>query len=85
MYANQLFIWIGFTPNNSNNFVTKSKESTTNNKIENIEKNYYYNKFKKKNGKFNQVGECGIFDQNRTEKNKVKISEWKERTWLNAP
>ena len=40
-----------------------------------FEKNYYYNKFKKKNGKFNQVGECGIFDQNRTEENKVKISK----------
>ena len=40
-----------------------------------FEKNYYYNKFENEDGKFNQVGECGIFDQNRTEKNKVKISE----------
>ncbi|MFS9256929.1 hypothetical protein QM458_08855 [Streptococcus infantis] len=40
-----------------------------------FEKNYYYNKFENKNGKFNQVGECAIFDQNRTEKNKVKISK----------
>ena len=39
-----------------------------------FEKNYYYNKFENKNGKFNQVGQCGIFDQNRTEENKVKIS-----------
>ena len=37
-------------------------------------KNYYYNKFENENGKFNQVGECAIFNQNRTEKNKVKIS-----------
>ena len=40
-----------------------------------FEKNYYYNKFENEDGKFNQVGECGIFDQNRTEKNKVKISK----------
>lgn len=37
-----------------------------------LEKNYYYNKFENEDGKFNQVGECGIFDQNRTEKNKEK-------------
>ena len=40
-----------------------------------FEKNYYYNKFENEDGKFNQFGECGIFDQNRTEKNKVKISK----------
>ena len=40
-----------------------------------FEKNYYYNKFENKDGKFNQVGKCAIFDQNRTEKNKVKINK----------
>ena len=37
-------------------------------------KNYYYNKFKNENGKFEQ-SQYAIFDQNRTEKNKVKISK----------
>ena len=37
-----------------------------------FEKNYYYNKFKNKNGKFEEV-EYAIFDQNRTEENKVKM------------
>lgn len=37
-----------------------------------FEKNYYYNKFKKKNGKFEQVS-YAEFDQKRTEENKVKM------------
>ena len=42
-----------------------------------FEKNYYYNKFKNKNGKFEQV-KYAIFDKNRTEKNKVKMTQGKE-------
>lgn len=37
-----------------------------------FEKNYYYNKFKNKNGKFEQF-QYAIFDNNRTEENKVKM------------